>query len=384
MVQRLRRAHEERFGRSPEVAAFAPGRVNFIGEHTDYNGGLTMPLALQLGIYAAASRNPSGRLRLLSLDFKDFAEVDFTSGAGTAPAWTACPRGMAALLNREKGGIGGADLTLTGNLPVGAGLSSSAAAEVAVGTALAALFGIKCEGISLALLAQKAEHEFTGTQCGIMDQAISVLGKQDRLLRLNCRDLSYDHAPFAITGLKLWVINSGVKHNLADGEYNRRRSECAEALSVARKVRPGLPDLSAFPLADLQEHRTAFAATSFRRARHVLSENLRVNHAARALEKGDFSAVGRLMNESHASLKNDYEVTCPETDFLAGRLSGLPGVLGARMTGGGFGGSVIALANEESEPAIRTLLKQYEAAFQATATLFEAQASEGARLLFLP
>lgn len=381
-LQRLPSAHEKAFGRAPEKIAFAPGRVNFIGEHTDYNGGLVMPLALEQGVYAAASRNGSGRLRLRSLDFGQSAEFDMASLApDPAQAWANCPKGVAALLNREAGGLSGVDLTLSGDLPVGAGLSSSAAAEVAVGTVLAALFGLKVQGMALALLAQKAEHEFTGTRCGIMDQAVSVLGKKERLLRLNCRDLSATHVPFELHGLKLFVVNSGVKHNLADGEYNRRRSECGEALAIARTLRPGLIDLSALTLQELEENRDRFPGVVCRRARHVLSENGRVDGVAEALPRADFETVGRLMNESHQSLGKDYEVTCVETDFLAEGLKAIPGVRGARMTGGGFGGSVIVLAEPSAGGGIRALLGDYENRYHVKPGLFEARASDGTRLI---
>jgi galactokinase len=341
-----------------------------------------MPFALALGVYAAVSKNNARELRIDSVDFNQYGVFPMRSlGPDSQARWANSIKGMIAMLQKQGHALSGLNITMAGDLPIGAGLSSSAAAEVCTGVSAAALFGLSLRGMELALLAQQAEHAFTGTQCGIMDMAVSVLGKKGHLLKLSCRDLTFTHVPFAVGTLKLFLLNSGVKHNLADGEYNKRRSECAEALAIARSVHPGLTDLSAFSLTELEAHRALFPDKPLRRARHVLSENRRVEAVASSLASRDFVQVGRLMNESHQSLRADYEVTCVETDYLADEAIRIPGCLGARMTGGGFGGSVIALSTPESQAAFESLLERYRAAFQVEPSMMTAVASEGARIL---
>jgi len=380
--QALIKRHSSKFGKAPETTVFAPGRVNFIGEHTDYNGGLVMPLALDMGVYAAASRNTLGLLRIHSLDFRKYGEFDLKSlKPEKKETWANCPMGMVQMMIEAGRKVSGLDLTMTGNLPMGAGLSSSAAAEVAAGFAVKELFHIKLEGIRLALLGQKAEHEFTGAKCGIMDQAISVLGRKDSLLKLSCRDLSYDYIPFKPKGLKLLIVNSGVRHNLAQGEYNIRRKECADAFHIAQKIKPGIECLSDFTLDLLEENRIRFPGKIYARCHHVLSENARVKSAAARLARDDFASVGQLMFESHESLRRDYEVSCEELDWLVDRAKAQKGVLGARMTGGGFGGCVIALVEEKAEESFRESLKGYKKEFKKAPQIYEAIASDGARTI---
>jgi galactokinase len=381
-LQALISTHSKKFGKAPEATVFAPGRVNFIGEHTDYNGGLVMPLALDLGVCAAASKNGLGLLRIHSLDFRKYGEFDLKSlTPEKKETWANCPMGMVQTFLQAGYKVSGLNLTMTGDLPMGAGLSSSAAAEVAAGFAVKELFRIKLEGIRLALLAQKAEHEFTGAMCGIMDQAISVLGRKDSLLKLSCRDLSYDYIPFKLKGLKLLIVNSCVRHNLAQGEYNARRKECAAALHIAQKIKPGIECLSDFTPDLLEENKIRFPGKIYARSRHVLSENGRVKSAAARLAKDDFASVGRFMFESHESLRRDYEVSCDELDWLVDHAKAQKGVLGARMTGGGFGGCVIVLLEEKAGKQYRKSLGEYKKEFKITPQVFEAVASNGARVM---
>lgn len=382
LKEKLIKAHTDKFGTKPEITAFAPGRVNFIGEHTDYNGGLVMPLALNMGVYAAISKNTLGKVRILSLDFDQYGEFDLdVMKPDPKQGWANCPKGMIQMLQNAGCKMTGIDLSMTGDLPMGSGLSSSAAAEVATGFAVKELFRYASDGLKLALLAQKAEHEFTGTLCGIMDQAISVMGRRNSLLQLSCRDLKFEYAPFQLKGLKLLIVNSGVKHNLAQGEYNVRRRECEEALNVARKIKPGIETLSDFPIDLLEENKLRFADIPFKRARHVLGENHRVRSTVKRLSEEDFTAVGNLLVESHRSLQKDYAVSCEELDFLVDHAVEQKGVLGARMTGGGFGGCVIVLLEEGLEPAYRDSLKDYQKTFGIVAQVYEAVASDGARRL---
>jgi galactokinase len=382
MLKQLASQHSHHFGKAPEVLAFAPGRVNFIGEHTDYSGGLVMPLALSMGIFAAASRTDSGLLRIQSLDFSQYGEFDLkTLAPDKKTSWANCPKGMVQMFLEEGFRVPGMDITLSGDLPVGAGLSSSAAAEVVVGVALRELFGFDVKGMRLALLAQKAEHTFTGTQCGIMDLAISVLGKKDALLKLSCRDLSYEHIPYRLKGVKLLIVNTGVKHDLATGEYNVRRRQCMEGFTIATGLRPDMKSLSDFSVELLKRKRALFPEVTFRRCRHVLGENQRVLDVAQSLEREDFETVGRLLVESHQSLRKDYEVSSEELDFLVDHALTQSGVYGARMTGGGFGGCIIVLLKESSAEAYKRSLDGYRKAFGIIPQVYEAKASEGAKRL---
>ncbi len=375
--------HLAKFKTKPKLIALAPGRVNFIGEHTDYNGGLVMPLALNMGVYSAVSENNKGLLRIQSLDFNKYEEFEISSlQPDNISTWANCPKGIIKMLINAGCSVKGVDLTMTGDIPIGAGLSSSAAAEVSAGFAVKELFSFTIDGIKLALLAQKSEHEFLGTKCGIMDQAISILGKKDTLFKLSCNDLSFDYIPFRMTDMKLLIINSGVKHNLAAGEYNIRRAQCDEAFKIAKNVNPGIETLSDFSLELLDKNRNLFSDILYQRCHHVLSENLRLLEVARCLALDDFVSVGRLLTESHRSLQKDYEVSCPELDFLVDLSLKQAGVLGARMTGGGFGGCIIVLIQEKGEGIFKKSLSAYKREYDINPVVFEAVSSDGAKIIY--
>jgi galactokinase len=289
---------------------------------------------------------------------------------------------MAAILFEKYGFKGGCALTITGNIPLGSGLSSSAACEVAVGKALCALFNISIEPIELALAAQAAEHRFTGTLCGIMDQAASALGQKDHLIKLDCAKLVWEFVPFKLTDAKLLIINTGVKHNLADGEYNKRRKECSEALAVIQSALPSISSLAECDPAWLKKNSKLLPELLFKRAFHVASEQRRVLETSNLLVKGDLVNVGNLMTASHRSLQNDYNVSCEELDFLVDNALGIPGVYGARMTGGGFGGCMIVLLDNASETKYRESLSTYKSKYGIEPLIIEAIPSDGARIIY--
>jgi galactokinase len=382
MKDLLLKKHFSRFRHEAEITVFAPGRVNFIGEHTDYNGGLVMPLALRMGVYVAASKNNGKTLNINSADFKKYGEFPLESLAPDRnAAWANCPKGIVKMILDKGHKVPGLDLTITGDLPIGAGLSSSAAVEVGVGFAVSELFHLKLDKKELALMSQEAEHAFTGAKCGIMDQMISALGKKDRLMMLSCRDLKIEYAPFSLGSAALLIVNTRVKHNLAESAYNERRRECAGALDLAKKDMAGLASLSDYPLERLVSRKKEFPALLYRRFHHVLTENLRVRGAAKALKKKNLALVGSLMLESHKSLRDDYEVSCPELDWIVEKAMSVSGVYGARMTGGGFGGCAIVLLEKKATPAFRESLKGYLKAFGAEPEVYEALPGDGVRAI---
>lgn len=330
-------------------AFFAPGRVNLIGEHTDYNDGFVLPVALEVGITMLATPREDRRLRAYSQDLDELAEVDLDfQGPGKTGHWMNYVEGMAQALDKKYPGsmLRGADIVLAGDVPSGAGLSSSAALEIAAGFALLSLAGQTAASIDrgeLALSGQWAEHHYVGTLCGIMDQLISARATPRNALLIDCRDLSVRDVPLPPDDIVVLVTDTRKKHALASSEYNTRRSECEGAVSLLRQVLGEIRALRDVTEEDLKQHASLLPEILLRRARHVVSENARTLAAAMALGQGDFSKVGALFVQSHRSLQYDYEVSAPELDCLVDVALEAEGVLGARMTGGGFGGSTVTL-----------------------------------------
>ena len=346
MIQTLLDAFRARFGGDMPRVFFAPGRVNLIGEHTDYNGGHVFPCALTLGTCCAARLRSDRALRLFSLNFLDAGVVE-TDVDRTEPlpggCWANYPLGVVRAFAAAGYALGrGLDIAFYGDIPAGAGLSSSAAIEVLTGTALRALFGFSVSAVDVALLGQRAENEFIGLSCGIMDQFASAMGKRDCAIFLDTATLDYEYAPLKLGGAHILIVNSKMKHSLAGSAYNDRRRECERALADLRAVRPELPSLGALTPAEFDALSAAVSdPVCRRRARHAVYENARTVAALDALKRGDLAAFGRLMNESHVSLRDDYEVSCAEVDALASLAWRCPGVYGARITGGGFGGCTV-------------------------------------------
>ena len=337
-----RRTFAALFGGHPRLFR-APGRVNIIGEHTDYNDGFVMPAAIDLYTWVAAAPRRDRRLRLWSEAFFDFVEIDIEDlDRVPAPHWSNYVRGVAAMLERSGKRLVGADLAIFATLPLGAGLSSSASLEVAVGLALLGISDLSVDRHELVRLCQRAEHEFTGTLCGIMDQFVTCFAEPGRPLALDCRSLDYEAVSLG-DEVCLVVCNTMVKHELASGEYNQRRAQCDEAVRRLREVLPGIRALRDVSVADVERWRDRLPPTVYRRARHVVRENERVQSALAALRDGDAVALGRLMDDSHTSLRDDFEVSCRELDVMVEAARSFTGVLGARMTGGGFGGCTVNL-----------------------------------------
>ncbi len=364
MLNAIRISFTSHFGQSPDLVTRSPGRVNLIGEHTDYNEGWVLPAALNLATWVAAGPRTDGRLHTVAarLGAEDDAPLaDLRPREG--PPWTRYVRGVAILLQEAGCPLPGANLFIDGDLPLSGGLSSSASLELGVAVTLATLAGCPVDRRALALLSQRAEHESVGVQCGIMDQLAVACGVAGHALLIDCR--SYDIEPVPIpAGLRILVLDSAVPRTLAGSAYNRRRAECEEALKQLRKLYPearALRDVTPEMLREA-EQRGLLAGIPLKRARHVVDEDARVLESAVLLRAGDGAAFGRLMYASHTSLRDDYEVSGPELDALVEISRQTPGILGARLTGAGFGGAAVALAEaEQAEQALTAIVERYRA-----------------------
>lgn len=343
----------ELFGSTEGVKVyFAPGRVNMIGEHTDYNGGHVFPCALTIGTYAAAKKRTDRKLRLFSINFDKLgvmeSSIDDLKPAKEA-GWTNYPKGvMWAFGLRGMEMDCGLDMVLYGNIPNGSGLSSSASLEVLTGYLLRDLYGFDVSNTDLALIGQYSENNFNGCNCGIMDQFASAMGKKDHAIFLNTADLSYEYAPLVLDGAKIIVTNSNVKHSLVDSKYNERRSECEKALEELQTV-IGINGLGDLTEEQFELYKAAIKdEVRVKRAKHAVYENQRTVRAVEALKQNDVALFGQLMNASHVSLRDDYEVSCEEIDVLVEEAWKIDGVIGSRITGGGFGGCTVSIVKDEA------------------------------------
>jgi len=367
------------FGAAP-IEVQAPGRVNLIGEHTDYNDGFVMPAAIQFHTTVAIAARTDARLAIWSENYGE--QVEFALAEVPAAArqhWSDYVVGVAAKLKERGLRLPGANLLIAGDLPQGAGLSSSASLEVAVCWAFLEVMNEKMEGVDIALLCQRAENEFVGARCGIMDQFVSVHGLRDHALLLDCRSLKYSHQPLP-ENVRLVICNTMVRHSLAGGEYNRRRLECEGGARFFAERRPGVKALRDVSLQEFQKYASALPEAIRKRCRHVISENARVVDAAEALGRHDLGRFGQLMTESHASLREYFGVSCRELDVMVDLAKEVDGVYGARMTGGGFGGCTVNLVKRENVEDFRARIEAgYERATGHRPEIYVCTASDGVR-----
>ncbi len=370
-----------RFGRVPTVSR-APGRVNLIGEHTDYNDGFVMPAALEFATLTAASPRPDRRLRVYSMIMHEMREFDLDSPreAGNAD-WSDYVIGVALMLEKSGRRLSGADLVIFTDVPIGSGLSSSAALEVSAAHALITVAGLPFDAIGTAKLCQRAENDFVGMRCGVMDQYISCCGVAGHALLIDCRTLASRSVAIA-PNLRLLVANSSVRHQHAGGEYNARREACEEGVRLLSRRLGPIKALRDVTPEQLSQQRRELPELIYRRCRHIVTENARVLEAERALEAGDFLACGQAMNASHVSMRDDFEITCPEVDTLVGLAQAAHGVYGSRMTGGGFGGCTVSLVEADAvERVSRVLIDGYRAATGLKAEIFACAPSDGVGLI---
>jgi galactokinase len=358
----------------------APGRVNLIGEHTDYNEGFVMPSAIGLRTQVAISPHSGPKLRIQSLDFPNSFEFD----SGNLPQqptgeWCDYVLGIAIAIQRTGRPLPGATLFVQSEIPIGAGLSSSAAIEVASAFALLSLSGAIMPLQEIAKLCQQTENNFIGARVGIMDQFVSCLGKAGHALLLDCRSLEFEHIPIP-DRVSMVICNTMVKHQHAGGEYNRRREECEEGVRLLTKWYPNIRALRDLSIDQLTRRSQEIPETIYKRCRHVVEENERVRNGARCLRSGDLNGCGELMRESHRSLRDLYEVSCPELDIMCELAEGLPGYYGGRMTGGGFGGSTLNLVETNDAQAFANeISRRYQRAVGIKPDVYISSAADGAR-----
>jgi len=371
------------YGRPPRWIAAAPGRVNVIGEHTDYNDGFVLPMAIEFYSVMAADRPADGRevITLRSTLEAEVATIDLSQPVVPgAPKWGNYPRGVVAGFQARGIQPGGLDVLLHSTVPLGSGLSSSAALEVCTATLLEAVTGTTLDPVEKALLCQKAEHDFAGVPCGIMDQFISALGREGHLLLLDCRTRKTEIVPLQDPSVAMLIINTNVKHELSGGEYAERRAQCEEA---TRNL--GVESLRDVTVEQLENGKNKMRELVYRRARHVIGEISRTIRAAGCVRQSDWPAVGRLMHASHVALRDDYEVSCPELDVvveIAESIGEQGGVYGCRMTGGGFGGCCVALVKAiKVEDISKTIAADYKARTGIAATIFASRPAAGSTVL---
>ena len=381
-IDQLKSAYEAAYQKPATDIFFAPGRVNLIGEHTDYNGGFVFPCALSFGTYILLSKNDEQKINFRSLNMEAVYSLELTQLSEPLPnkAWANYPLGVfAQFIKRGVAITQGYDILFWGNVPAGAGLSSSAAMEVVTAYALNDLLGTNYGLADLAKIGRAAEHEFAGVMCGIMDQFASAHGKVDHAIYLNCDTLEYDLVPVKLDGIKVVVTNTHSPHKLDSGSFNDRVRQCQLAVEQINSVRP-IQYLAELSQVDFDLVKDAITdETAHRRARHVVGEVQRTKDAVEALKNGDIVKFGQLMNQSHVSLRDDYEVTGPQLDALAEAAWKIDCVLGSRMTGGGFGGCTVSLVREEAIPAfIEKVGAEYTEKTGLTADFYIAEIGDGA------
>jgi galactokinase len=369
------------YGTKPHFAR-APGRVNLIGEHTDYNDGFVLPAAIQFHITVGISPRRDRRLLVFSQNYSEQIEFD-THQLPSAPRhhWSDYLAAVAQKLSEQSISVPGANLLIHGDVPQGAGLSSSASLEVAICLALLRVAQRKMNGVDMALLCQRAENEFVGARCGIMDQFVSVHGQKDHALLLDCRSLTFTPEPIP-SEVRLVICNTMVRHSVAGGEYNQRRHECEIGATHFAGLLPGVKALRDVSLAQFAQHSAGLAETVRKRCRHVITENARVLAAAEALKQHDLPRFGQLMRASHASLRDDFQVSCSELDLMVELAGKVDGVFGSRMTGGGFGGCTINLVCSRDVDAFQSAVAQsYEAATGQRPEIYVCTAGDGVQQL---
>ncbi len=375
---------EEAFGdREGLLCSRAPGRVNLIGEHTDYNGGFVMPMAIDRETCVLFRAVDDGPVRLWAETFGEWDEFDLDAvERNEQQAWANYLRGTAWSLQDAGHSLKPIEGVVFGDVPLGAGLSSSASVEVAAARAYLAAAGLEVDATDLALLCQRAENEFVGVNCGIMDQFISVHARADHALVLDCRSLAHELVPLDASAVRIVVANTMVHHELGSSAYNQRRARCeAAAVTLSGAAGGGIDQLRDVTPELLAEHADALDEVSLKRARHVVGEDARTERGARALKGGDYAMFGRLMNESHESLRDDYEVSCQELDVMVELARAQDGVLGARMVGGGFGGCTVNLVEgDAAERVMEAVAKGYEAETGIKPDVYQFAAVGGARV----
>lgn len=378
-LDNLRDRFQQTYAKLPRIFS-APGRVNLIGEHTDYNDGFVLPIAINRRTFVAAAANDSRVVQVHSLDLNEAAAFSLDEPGTLGSKWLGYIAGVALELRKRDLELSGADLMISSDVPLGAGLSSSAALEISVGAALLALGNESLDATSLALTAQKAEHTYVGTRCGIMDQLTVSAAKKSHALLIDCRSLEVKHIDLNLPDTTVVICNTNVKHELATSAYNQRRQECEDAVRILRKYLPTIHALRDVNPGELKEHAQELPDVLYRRARHIVTENARTLDGAIALNDGDVDKFGKLMSSSHASLRDDYEVSSSELDLMVELADSCDGVFGARMTGGGFGGCTVNLVRTEAvESFSQFIADEYRARIGIAASIYAVETDDGVK-----
>jgi galactokinase len=371
------------FGYSPTLQTKSPGRINLIGEHTDYNLGFVLPAAIDFGAYVAIAKRTDSVINLFAKDLNEHHNVDLHSLVPIENHWSAYVLGVVDQLLKSGKTLRGFDLALTCDVPIGAGMSSSAAVECATAFALNELFGLNMNRLDIVRLAQKAENEFVGVKCGIMDMFASVMGKDAQVIQLDCRDLSFQYFPLNLGDYKIVLFDTGVKHSLAGGEYNLRRQQCEQGVAVLQQHFPEVKSLRDVQLSMLDDaFRIAVPEVVYKRCLYVLEENIRLEQGCSLLLQNDINGFGNKMYGSHKGLSELYEVSCDELDFLVTLAQKEKSIAGARMMGGGFGGCTINLIKTDDVHEIYDRFRQqYQAVMGKELKMYVTVPSEGAQLI---
>ncbi|AWV98313.1 galactokinase [Arcticibacterium luteifluviistationis] len=375
---------EERYNSTPSIAVRAPGRINLIGEHTDYNDGFVLPASIDKAIYFCLAKRTDNTIILNSVDLKDEIEISLDDLKKSNKDWANFLIGVIKEIKDTNPELNkGFNLTFGGDVPLGAGLSSSAAIESGLAYALNQLYDLNFSLLDLAKIAQKAEHNFAGVRCGIMDMYASLMGKKGHVIQLDCKNLTHTYLPFEMDDIAVLLFNSGVKHNLAESAYNERREQCEKGLSFFQNQYPEINSFRDLSFETLEKHKADLDAKVYDRCLYVLSEEDRMKKATVALTNKDLEAFGELMYQTHEGLKSDYEVSCDELDFLVDLTKDNDDVLGARMMGGGFGGCTINIVKKNAvSDLIETVKSSYLSKFGIDIEHFQVQITDGCSVIY--
>ena len=377
MKEKIRNLFIEKFSKEPSIFR-SPGRVNILGEHTDYNEGFVLPAAIDKYIYLAISKRNDDSVNLYAADFNENYSTDINHIKRSGTQWANYLLGVVDQLQQKGFTISGFDAVIDGNIPIGAGLSSSAAVECATIIALNSIFNLGLARIEMAAMAQKAEHTYAGVNCGIMDQFASMFGKAGHAIKLDCRSLEYEYVPLKLDGYRIVLLNTNVKHNLASSEYNIRRQQCEYGVSLIAAHHPEIKSLRDATLEQLRKYVEPVDPLTYQRCKYVVEENNRLLEACKDLQEGNIKSLGEKMFRTHNGLSYFYQVSCKELDFLVAYVSKLPYVAGARMMGGGFGGCTINLVEEDRvEELISQISKAYEQEMNLPLTAYIAITGNG-------
>jgi galactokinase len=379
-IEMLVASFREHFGGEPELMVRAPGRVNLIGEHTDYNDGFVFPVAIDRDIMVFSRPRDDNLVRIYSLDPPEMSEFYLDNiQHDDVITWSNYPRGVAHFLQEAGYSLRGLEATLLGNIPQAAGLSSSAAMEVSSAMTYENIAGLEIDPVQMALICQKAENEFVGVNCGIMDQFVSRMGRKNHALLLDCRSLEFELVPLNLEGAKIVVCNTGVKRGLVDSEYNKRRSECERGVKLLDEFLQGIKALRDVDIEDFHKYKNHLPEITEKRCRYVIQENDRALESVQALAERDLLKFGYLMNESHIGLRDEYEVSCSELDAMVEIAWSVDEVIGSRMTGAGFGGCTVTLILESAvEELIEKVKKEYPERTGLQPEIYVCTAEDGA------